>query len=73
MATGFKGSFSANVGTLDMVKNFGWNVLQEFVWVPQPRYPLILLASDHLAVSLLNAPGVTLEMGVSMVWEEYGI
>lgn len=73
IAQGFSNAtaFSAEVGTLDMVKNIGWNVLQELVWVPPPKYPFILLADDDLGVSLLNSDSLT--MGVSITWEEYGI
>lgn len=64
-------SFTGQVGTLDMVKNIGWNILQEMIWVPTPRYPFILMPSDELGISLLNTDSLTI--GCSITWEEYGV
>jgi hypothetical protein len=68
-ATGFSLP-TTDVGTLDLDVHCGWNILQEFVWLPTPEFPLVLAASDHLGVSLLAAD--TLTMNASILWAEYG-
>lgn len=59
-----------NVDTSDWDGLFGWNILQEFVWLPTPEMRLWLAASDHFAVALLNAD--TLTMNATIFWEEFG-
>ena len=61
---------TGDVGTLDLDIHCGWNILQEFVWLPTPEFYLILQPSDHVGLSLLISDSLT--MGASMLWQEFG-
>lgn len=62
---------TTDVGTLDFDLHAGWNILQEFVWLPTPELQLPLAASDHLGVSL--RVNDTLTIGASITWVEFGV
>ena len=47
----------------------GWNILQEFVFLPTPEFQLYLSPGTNLGASLEAAD--TLEIGFSCVWQEY--
>ncbi len=57
-----------NVGTFTFDLHAGWNILQEFIWIPTPKMQLFIGLSTHLSISLLIADALT--MGVNVVWEE---
>jgi len=61
---------TVDVGTLDLDVHRGWNILQEYVWLPTPAFPLILKPSDHLGISLRD--NTTLTIGCGILWQEYG-
>ena len=61
---------TGDVGTVTWDLVCGWNILQEFVWLPTPRFQLFMGASDTLALSLLNTDALTI--GCSVIWEEFG-
>ncbi len=63
-------AIGVSVGTADWQVFFGWNILQEFVWLPTPETQLWLANSDHLGVALRVSD--TLTCGFSIVWEEFG-
>lgn len=46
----------------------GWNILQEFVWLPTPELQIELVRSDHLGLALAVAD--TLTIGVNVIWDE---
>lgn len=61
-----------NVATgVDFDFEAGWNILQEFVYLPTPALRLHMAASDELGVRLINSD--TLTMGVTILWEEIGV
>ncbi len=62
---------TTDVGTLDLDVHCGWNILQEFVWLPTPEFQIHLAASDHIGVSLRVAD--TLTIGASIWWTEMGV
>lgn len=62
---------TTDVDTLDLDIRCGWNILQEFVWLPTPEFQIHLAASDHLGVHLVNTDSLT--MGWTIVWRETGI
>lgn len=62
---------TTDVGTLDLTIQCGWNILQEFVWLPTPDIQIHLAASDELGLSLRVAD--TLTIGASIWWEEIGV
>jgi len=59
---------TTDVGTLTGDMQSGWNILQEFLYLPIPEDRIILAASDHFGVSLRVAD--TLTIGCSVIWEE---
>ena len=61
----------SNVGSPSFDLHCGWNILQEFVWLPTPEIRLALHGVDMLSVSLLNT--ATLTMGCSVTWEEFEV
>jgi len=61
---------TTDVGTLSLDIHSGWNILQEWIWLPTPEMPLILMNNEMLGVSLLIAD--TLTIGVSITWQTYG-
>lgn len=62
---------TTDVGTVDLELVFGWNALQEFVWLATPQQRIWMAESDHLGVALSNAD--TLTMGWFIHWEEWGV
>lgn len=62
---------TTDVGTVDLHLVFGWNLLQEFVWLATPQQRIWLAASDHFGVALSDDD--TLTMGWFIHWEEWGI
>jgi hypothetical protein len=62
---------TVDVGSVDLAVVAGWNILQEFVWLPTPEMQLHLAASDHLGISLLNAD--TLTVNAQVTWREIGV
>lgn len=60
---------TTDVGTADWDAFFGWNILQEFVWLPTPEMRLKLKASDHLGIAIISD---TLTVNVTVFWEESG-
>jgi hypothetical protein len=67
------GAFSANVGasTTTLIYFVGWNTLQAAVWLPTPKFPLVLRPSDQLGLSL-NVSATISGVGVNIVLELYG-
>ncbi len=48
----------------------GWNMLQEFVWLPTPEIQLPVEVGDDVQVILGSSTAHT-GIGVNVVWEEY--
>lgn len=61
---------TTDVNSDDLDIHCGWNILQEFVWLPTPEFQIHLAASDHFGVSLLIAD--TLTIGANIIWRETG-
>ncbi len=61
---------TTDVTTLDLDIRCGWNILQEFVWLPTPEFQIHLAESDHLGVHLVGTDSLT--MGWTIIWEEFG-
>lgn len=61
---------TTDVDTADLDFFFGWNLLQEWVYLPTPETRIHLANSDHLGVAL-NADA-TATIGWLIIWEEYG-
>ena len=60
---------TTDVGTLDLEIRCGWNILQEFVWLPTPEIQIILHASDHLGIAPIVADAIA-GVGCSITWQE---
>lgn len=61
---------STPISSVDWDAFRGWNILQEYVWLPTPRMQIELAASNHFGLSLVT--GATLTIGLTVVWEEKG-
>ena len=62
---------TGDVATITLGYTRGWNILQEFVFLPTPEFPMILRGSaEKLGVSLLNNDTLTLGWGI--LWQEFG-
>ena len=61
---------TTDVGSADFIYAGGWNVLQEWVYLPPPEHRIPLKSSQHLSVSLLNSATFTIHC--QAVWEEIG-
>jgi hypothetical protein len=59
---------TTDVGSIDLTMSLGWNILQEFLWLPTPQFRIELAAADHFGISLVNTD--TLTIGGNVVWEE---
>ncbi len=66
---------TGNVGTFDLLLYMGWNILQEFVWLPPPELALTFAAgtSHMVSISLRVAPSAAMTTGVSIFWEERSV
>lgn len=62
---------SGEVGTVDWNYRQGWNILQEFVWLPTPEIQIYLKQDDDLALSLVTADSLT--MGYTITWIEFDV
>lgn len=60
-----------NLGSLNLAYFVGWNILQEFVWLPTPKYPLIMRAGEKMSLSFITGANLS-GLGGNIVWEEYG-
>ncbi len=56
--------------TADYELHMGWNLLQEFVWLPTPRIQLLLNDGDDLGIGREGTMAHT-GVGFSITWEEW--
>ena len=70
VAQGFSLTFTATVGSLDLIYDVGWDILGPMMFRPQPNDRIALKANDHFAMSLAQPTAMTLSCRV--VWEEIG-
>lgn len=61
---------TTDVGTDDYQERMGWNLLQEAVWLPPPRYIIPCKANDDIGITRATTTAHT-GVGVHAVWEEY--
>ena len=60
-----------DAGTLTWDLHCGWNILQEFVWLPTPAMRVAVYPDDDFGISLRVAPSGSQTTGVSVIWEEF--
>lgn len=63
---------TGDVTTFDLDIRRGWNILQEFVWMPTPSYQIMIGKSDAVGIRLLNTPASSLNIGFNVTFEAYG-
>ena len=62
---------TTDVGTVTWEALRGWNILQEFVYLPIPEIQVPMAASDHLGIGTLTTGSLT-NVGIMIDWVEIG-
>lgn len=62
---------TTDVGTVTWEGLRGWNILQEFVYLPIPDIQVPMAASDHLGIGTLTTGSIA-NVGIMIDWEEAG-
>ena len=63
---------TVDVSGSDLQLLVGWNLLQEFVWLPTPQMRLHMAISDRIGIGKLGTTSIT-GFSVQCTWEEFGV